>query len=206
MGAGVSGMEDSRDLVRNASRGDREAVETLLERHLPALRRYVDRRAGRVVLERETRSDVVQSVCRELFDGLRAERFEYRGELEFKHWLYGAVLLKLSLRRRRWRAEMRDVTRESAIGADESRAAEACEPIDSRTPSVEAIRCEDLARLRAALAELPEHYREIIELAHVDGLSHKEIGERLGIRETNSRVLLTRALARLAAIGAGQRP
>ena len=60
---------------------------------------------------------------------------------------------------------------------------------------------EEVERLRAALSKLPENYRQVIHLAHVDGLSHREIAERLGISEANSRVLLSRALARLATLG-----
>jgi DNA-directed RNA polymerase specialized sigma24 family protein len=115
-------MDDSEELVRDASRGDRVAVDALLERHLPDLRRYVDQRAGRALLEKESASDLVQSVCAELFEGLRAERFEYRGELEFKQWLYGAALFKLQTRRRHWRADMRDPARETRIDPGGSRA------------------------------------------------------------------------------------
>ena len=191
--------DDGERLVHEASRGDAPAIEALLGRYLPELRRYVGRRAGRAVLDKESGSDVVQSVCRELFEGLRSERFEYRGEAEFKQWLYGAALLKLEGRRRHWQAGKREAAREVPAG---SRASAFRDPADSATPSRGAIAREDAERLRAALAELPEHYREIVELAHVDGLSHREIATRLGITETNSRVLLSRALARLATLGA----
>jgi RNA polymerase sigma factor (sigma-70 family) len=60
---------------------------------------------------------------------------------------------------------------------------------------------EKAERLRAAIARLPEHYREVVELAYVHGLSHAEIAARLAIHETKSRVLLSRALSRLATLG-----
>ena len=37
------------------------------------------------------------------------------------------------------------------------------------------------ARVRAALAELPPDQRQIVVLAYIDGLSHSEIAERLGL-------------------------
>lgn len=197
-------MEESRHLVERATHGDHRSIDALLERHLPGLRRYVGHRAGREVLERESGSDVVQSVCRELFEGLRDERFEYRGEREFKRWLYAAAVFKLQVRRRHWRTLKRGA-REARIEPGSYASGGATEPASPTTPSVEASRAEDVARLRAALAALPEHYREIVELAHVEGLSHRVIGERLGIAEGHSRVLLTRALARLAALGARRR-
>jgi RNA polymerase sigma-70 factor (ECF subfamily) len=202
--------DDSRKLVDDASRGDAPAVEALLDRYLPDLRRYVDRRAGRAVLEKESGSDLVQSVCRELFDNLRTERFEYRGEKEFKQWLYRAAMLKLEGRWRHWRAEKREIGRERALDAAAATGAGGAttlpEPAISGTPSSDAMRREDVERLQTALAQLPENYREIIELAEVEGLSHREIAERLSISETNSRVLLSRALARLATLGARWQP
>jgi RNA polymerase sigma-70 factor, ECF subfamily len=201
----MDGLGDSQDFVRGASQGDRGAVAALLERHLADLRRYVERRAGRAVLDKESGSDLVQSVCRELFEGLEAERFEYRGEQEFKQWLYAAALFKLQIRRRHWRTEKRDSEREKPIGARDSTGEAGPEPLVSTTPSVEAVQREDVARLRAGLDALPEHYREIIELAHVQGLSHKEISKRLSIEEGHSRVLLTRALARLSVLATRKR-
>jgi RNA polymerase sigma-70 factor (ECF subfamily) len=189
--------EDSRHWVEEASRGDVPAIDSLLSRYLPGLMRYVHRRAGPAILAKESSSDVVQSVCREVLESLRTERFEYRGEAEFKQWLYGAAVLKLEGRRRHWRAQMRDALREQPSGTSR-----VVDPSVSATPSADAMRREDAERLRTAVASLPESYRRIIELAYVEELPHAEIAERLSISETNSRVLLSRALARLATIGA----
>jgi RNA polymerase sigma factor (sigma-70 family) len=197
-------QKDSRQLVEDASRGDAPAVESLLDRFLPGLLLYVRRRAGPTVLDKESSSDLVQSVCRELFENLRTERFEYRGEAEFKQWLYGAALLKLEGRRRHWRAEKRDAGREAApfvVGGSDGSSVP-IDPTESGTPSADAIRREDAERLSAAVASLPEKYRQIIDLAYGQCLSHAEIAERMAISETNSRVLLSRALARLGTIGA----
>lgn len=194
---------DSRRFVEDASRGDGTAVESLLARYLPDLRRFVDRRADREILLRESGADIVQSVCRELFASLRDERFDYRGDKEFKQWLYAAALVKLENRLRHWRAEKREAAREQRLEGES-----ASTPPDvslSTTPSANAMRREDVERMRATMAKLPEHYREIVELAHVQGLTHAEISSRLGISVTNSRVLLARALARLSTLGARPR-
>lgn len=187
---------DERHLVEEASRGDATAIEGLVARYLPELRRFVDQRAGRDLLRKESGADLVQSVCRELFQGLRDERFEYRGEAEFKQWLYGAAILKIEGHRRHWRAAKREAGREEPLATDDGRAPLA----PSTTPSANAVLGEEKERLRAAIARLPEHYREIVDLAHLQGFSHAEIAARLSISESNSRVLLARALARLATI------
>ena len=72
-----------------------------------------------------------------------------------------------------------------------------------RSPSRVAARREELERFEQAFAELDERGREVIELFHLDGLSHREIGERLGIDEAYSRTVLARAMARLARIAGG---
>lgn len=41
--------------------------------------------------------------------------------------------------------------------------------------------------------ELPENYRIVINMYLIEGYSHKEIGEKLGISESSSRTFLTRA-------------
>lgn len=184
--------QDTGSLVEEASRGERGAVDALLERFLPDLQRYVARNAGGLVAAKESSSDLVQSVCRELLERLEDRRFRYRGEAEFRKWLYGAALMKISNRARYWRAERRDPGRE----------AELAEPPGAQaSPSRQAELDEQLDRLREALERLPERYREVIALAQVDGLSHAEIAARLDIAESHSRVLLSRALARLATLG-----
>jgi RNA polymerase sigma-70 factor (ECF subfamily) len=194
---------DCRKFVEDASRGDARAVEALVEHYLPDLERFVARRAGAALLAKESSSDLVQSICREVFQRLEADRFEYQGEREFKQWLYGAALLKLTERARHWRAEKRDTARESALGSTcDSVSPAASDLAASATPSAAAIRHEEGERLRDAIAGLPEQYREIVELAYVEGLPHKEIAARLSISETNSRVLLSRAVARLALLRA----
>lgn len=196
-------MEENRKLVEDASRGDAGAVEALVEHYLPDIQRFVVRRAGGALLAKESSSDLVQSICREVFQQIADERLEYRGEHEFKQWLYRAALLKLAERARHRRAERRDAARELAPGsAADSALRAAPEPTGSATPSAAAIRSEDAEHLRAAVASLPESYREIVELAYLEGLSHQEIAVRLSISESNSRVLLSRAVARLALLRA----
>ena len=66
------------------------------------------------------------------------------------------------------------------------------------TPSVEAVRAEDLVLVSRALEGLVEDYRQVIILRMVEGRSHKEVGELLGRSEAATRMLLSRARAALA--------
>jgi RNA polymerase sigma-70 factor (ECF subfamily) len=184
-----------------ASRGEAGAVEALLVRYLPDLQAYLARHAGALVRGREEDEDLAQSVCREVLERLAEERFEYRGEAQFRQWLFGAALHKLRNRHRYHRAERRDAAREAAPPArDDEQSRWNALFATLMTPSQDAVRREDQARLLAAIAELPERHRKVLELVHLDGLPHREVAERLGIDEAHSRVLLARAMARLATI------
>lgn len=196
----IGGMGQTDDhpkmanLVMQASRGDSLAVGELLERHLPALRTFVRLQVGPALRERESCSDLVQSACRELLENL--EDFEYRGEKQFRHWLYVAALNKIRQRNRYHKAERRDPAREVPAGQV---------PVEELyrsllTPSRVAMANETVQRLEAAFDDLPEDYSEVILLCRVVGLSHKEVAERMGRSVDAVRNLLFRALARIAGL------
>jgi len=194
-------MDSLHELALSASRGDAGAIEQLLDDHLPALRGYIARRAGALVRERESASDLAQSVCREALERVRDGRLAYQGPAAFKQWLYQAAVMKIMTRHRSWQAAKRDAGREAkapAVGDSAGPAIEALAVASGFSPSEEAVRQEDLERFGRAFAELPERYQEIVVLHHVEALSHAEIAARLDISESNSRMLLSRALGRLA--------
>ncbi len=60
-----------------------------------------------------------------------------------------------------------------------------------------AVAQDELARMRAALARLPERYQRVLTLRFEAGLSHRQIAQVLGLSEVNVRVILLRALRRL---------
>jgi len=191
---------DEKALVEQASRGDRAAVELLLERHLPRLRAYVRLHAGPGLLRRESSEDLVQSVCREALESL--DRFEYRGEAQFRGWLYTAAARKIANRHAFWHAERRDVGRNNHAPRAELDATRdhelelACRSFSS--PSRKLVSAEEIERIETSLAGLTEERREVVLLSRVLGLSHREIAERTGRTESACRVLLTRALRELA--------
>ncbi len=186
--------EDVHELTRAAIDGDRRAMDALIEHHLPGLRAFVRLRAGPLIRARESSSDLVQSVCREVLEN--AERFRHPGEAAFKRWLYTTALRKIVDRRDYYLAQKRDALRE-APAADGDAAVLSCYE-SFATPSRQAMVREELERVEAAFDVLPEEDREIVTLAHVLGMSRAEIGERLGKSEGAVRVQLFRALARLS--------
>jgi len=187
---------DSEVLLRRAGSGDEAAVRSLLERHLPALRFYVNVRMGPDVRKHETEADVVQSVCLEVL--ANPGSFEYRGEAAFRHWLFTAALRKLVEKGRYYAAEKRNHERALPLPSDSSPGLVQSIIGNVATPSRIASARETLARLQDALRSMPEESREIILLSRLMGLTHAEIANRLGKTEAAVRTALYRALAKLA--------
>jgi RNA polymerase sigma-70 factor (ECF subfamily) len=185
--------------LERAARGDARALEELFALELPGLRAYLRLRSGRLLRAKESVSDLVQSVCREVLQDLPTFRPE--SEAAFRGWLYTSAQRKLADRRRYWDAERRDASRES--GLDVADLDDADDGLLARyrsfaSPSGHAAVREEVARIEAAFAELPEGYREVIALHKLAGLSHRAIAERTGSTEEAVRQRLARALARLA--------
>jgi RNA polymerase sigma-70 factor (ECF subfamily) len=167
-------------------------LEELLERHLPALRAFIRRRARGLVAARESASDLTQSVCREVVAHI--DRFEHGDEAGFKSWLYRTAERKLISRYRYYTAAKRQNDAPyDLLGKDPA------------TPSQQASAREELAAAEQALQELDEPYRQAILLSRVEGMSHAEIAVALGRSEGAVRNLLYRGLASVARrIGEGQ--
>lgn len=190
-------MSDWLQVVESASRGDEAAMDTLIERHLPRLRAYVRLRMGAQLRAKESASDLVQSACREVLEHL--DRYQHRGEANFRRWLFTTAARKVRDRVDFYRAEKRDVGREISPRDTSGGDALAAVYADFVTPSADLDMRERVAGLEAAFDRLPEDYREVITLARIVGLPHREVGEAMGRSETASRMLLYRALAELAA-------
>ncbi len=187
-------------LTEAAARGERAAIDALVERYLPALRAFVRLRAGGL-RQRESSSDLVQSTCREVLE--HAGRFRFASEAGFKRWLFATALRKIGDRQRRYLAQKRSVRREERQPQTTALEVLACYQTFC-TPSRQAIAREELARIEDAFDQLPEDQREVIALAKVVGLSRTEIATQMGRSEGAVRVLLHRALVRLAAVLAGE--
>lgn len=190
---------DEAQLHQRASRGDEHAIEALLERHLDGLRNYVRRNVSPGVLAKESSSDLVQSVCREVL--AHVEQFEYRGEDAFRSWLYQAALRKLIDRQRYYNAEKRELAREAPPAPSHELSGEAASVLAASlaaSPSSEAILNEEVQRLERAFAQLEDADRRIIHLVYVRGFSHAQVAAELNLSEVASRKQLSRALARLS--------
>lgn len=178
-----------------ASRGDASALDGLLVDYLPRLEAFVRARIGVDRIGCESCADVVQSVCREVV-GQRGV-FEFRGEAEFRSWLFTSTLNKIRSKYRFHRAARRDGAREEAMpepGSDD----EGNTPSGGATPSRIAAAKDDLARLVAAIDRLLPDHREVIALARIAELPLEVVAVQMDRSVPAVRQLLARALIKLA--------
>lgn len=181
------GSADDRpddELVAAARSGDRDALETLLERHhdrLAALCRRLCRDAGDA-------QDATQDALVAIVRGL--DRFD--GRSSFATWSHriatNACLDELRRRSRR------------PVPADPGPSDELVDrgPHRSVDPADAALASDERRRLSAALEALPEEFREAVLLRDVADLDYREIGELLGLRPGTVRSRIARGRGRLA--------
>ena len=186
--------EEFERIFELAQQGDREAVGELLQPHLDGLRAYVRLKSGRLLRERVSASDLVQSACREALHGL--ESIECHDEGAFRAWLYRVALHKVLGNVDHLTAQRRSPDREVDFADSPDRLLEVYKSVC--TPSRQAIAREQVARIEAAFDQLPDEQREVILLSRFEGLAHREIALRMDRSEASVRQLLSRGRARLA--------
>ncbi len=183
--------DSEAELVARAATGDKEAVEALIAHHIPQVRAFVRLKAGPELRAKESASDLVQSVFRDVLANLSG--FKWEGEAAFRAWLCTAAARKVADRANFWKAERRDVKREA--GGDDAL-------LDvyrkSAGPSALVRGKEALEQIEGAFDQLSPDYREAVILSRVLGLSRAEVAQRMGKTEDSVRHLLFRGLAQLA--------
>lgn len=188
------------DEDRERESGDEEQLGRLLDGHLPALQRFIAKRASGMILAREEAEDLAQSVCRDVIEQVDDGRMELRTEAEFKQWLYEAALLKLKSRMKHHGAQRRDPGREVARLNDSTSTPLGLEPGDSATPSRFALAAEERDRVRRAIEAVGGRDAEVLRLAVLEEKPHREVAAALEIDVAHSRVLLSRAMVKLSKV------
>jgi RNA polymerase sigma-70 factor (ECF subfamily) len=169
------GAVDEQLVVARVKRGDAAAERQIFETHVDRVYRLAFRMTGD--------DDQAQEFTQETF--IRAfERIDqFRGESTFGTWLnsIGTSVIYNGLRKvKRFRQREFEYDEVGAIAGNERRA----EP--------------DLKeKLAAAIDELPIKYRMVFVMHDVEGYTHEEIGEALGMPVGTSKAQLSRARARL---------
>jgi RNA polymerase sigma-70 factor (ECF subfamily) len=162
------------DEVRAFLAGDEAAFERLVDRWQRPVLHLCQR-----LVDAETADDLFQ----EVFLAVHRALPRLRAPGAFKTWLF-----RITIRRARRRAAARDRASSGGAEVDLLAAPRAADPVEL---------ADDLARLRAALAKLPERQREVVVLRHYQELSFAEVAEALSIREDAARANHYHGLKRL---------
>jgi RNA polymerase sigma-70 factor (ECF subfamily) len=128
-------------------------------------------------------------------------RFQGTTEAEFVSWLRHILAANLAMLLRRYLGtRRRDVRLERELAFELDRSSQVLDQgllASSSSPSQQAIRREQAVLLADALGQLPESYREVIILRHLEGLSFPEVARRLQRSVHSVKNLWARALGQL---------
>jgi RNA polymerase sigma factor CnrH len=171
-------------LALAARQGDEGAFAVIMRRHKLWLYRFVRRYVG----DRDDAYDVVQ----ESFVAAWSALSRYDPERPFEAWLR-----RIALNKCRDRARRNAVRRAalSILGLTQTGIAG-----ESPTPPADFSAASDqaLKRLESAVAALPRQLKEPLVLTALEGLSHREAGEFLGINAKAVETRVYRAKRQLA--------
>jgi RNA polymerase sigma-70 factor, ECF subfamily len=166
-------MEDSQ-LIERARGGDGAAVRELYDRHCGRVYAVVKRLAG---YDEQLAEDWAQEAWVRAIRALPA----FRGESRFSTWLH-RIAVNSALHGRRSR--LRKAGRETAM--------------DERLAVGPAAENSVLRmKLERAMEQLPEGMRRVLVLHDVEGYTHEEMGEMLGVAPGTCKSQLFKARARM---------
>ena len=158
-------------LIDSCIKGDRAAQKALYDRLAPRMFPL----CIRYVSDRDLAEDVLQDGFVTLFTRLQ----DYKGEGSFEGWARRIFVTTALMNLRKKDALKMSDDLEAARGI--------------RTDAPSQLQSLGYKDLMAMITELPPGFRTVFNMYAIEGYSHKEIGEALGISETTSRTQLSRA-------------
>lgn len=190
---------DPQDLLRRTRRGDAAAWGRLLEGYEQYLLLLARVQIGRRLQGKVDPADVVQET---FLDAHRqSAHFQGKTEAELVAWLRRILAGQLALVFRRYLGtQARNVNLEQELDAELGQSSQAMDGglfASLSTPSQHAARREQALLLTDALGRLPEAYREVIVLRHLEALPFADVARRMGRTEDSVQKLWLRALSNL---------
>jgi RNA polymerase sigma-70 factor (ECF subfamily) len=185
--------------IEAARHGSPDALGQMLEYCRPYLLAVANNQLPPDLQAKAGASDLVQETFVEAHRHFAA--FRGRSEEELLSWLRQILLHNLADFRRSYRAaEKRQVQREVSLDAPREHERLGGLVDKGSSPSKRAQTRERDAALERALEQLPESYRQVIQLRSLDRCSFAVIGQRLSCSAGAARKLWTRAVEKLQRI------
>jgi RNA polymerase sigma factor (sigma-70 family) len=170
-------QRDDAALIRAVADGDSRALRALYDRHAPWLMARLTRRCN----DREVVLDVLQDT----FVAAWRDAAKWRGDGEVAGWLWGIAFRRMvsSLRRRKdvlLLPEWEDAGSAVVPAAEE-----------------QVLLGVEYGDLAGALRRLSPEFRSVVQAVVLDGLTTREAGRLLGVRENTVKTRLHRAKAQM---------
>lgn len=187
-------MSDDAELLDCLKRGDAEAIERLLA----AYGDRVFRLAHGITRNEADAEEVVQDVFVTVF----RKHGSFEGRSALSSWIY-RITMNAALNRRRGKRQEVETSLDAdlpAFLADGHRAGDRAYLLAdwSETPEAAVLSGESRAVLRRAIDGLPDHYRAVLVLRDVEGLSNEEVAAAVGdsVSSVKSRLHRARMIVR----------
>lgn len=199
----VAAYSSEQELLAAVRAGDEAAFMHLVEQYHASLVRLATSYVGSVAAAEDVAQETWAKVLRSFH--------QFEGRSSFKTWLFRILTnTALTVAKREGRqvvfsdlapeADEATVEPERFVGADDPTWAGHWAEYPRRwelSPEDQVAQRQVLARVGQAIQALPEVQRAVITLHDVEGVGAKEICNILGLSETNQRVLLHRARAKV---------
>lgn len=190
----------TQELLALAKQGDGFALGQLCDAYGERVRRIVRLRMSPELRCQVDSMDLVQDTL--LMAVRDLDDFTWHNDGDFLRWLLSVAENRIHDNVDRFHAQKRDIRRQVSLEklAEHATSLERHGglPLATTTPSVVLARREDFDRLEQAMDRIKPEYRKVIMLAKIEGLSHKDIGARLGKSPAAVAMLLSRAIVALS--------
>lgn len=167
-------MNNLNDIIRECTRGDESSCKDLYNHFLP----YVYGICKRYQISEGNIKDLLQIIFSSMFRSIH----NYDAtKSSFKTWFTRLAVNKIiEEKRKKYRApiqeEISDYNKEILHYSEEKISSEM-----------------DRAYIMKILSKMPKNYQDVFNMSIIDGYTHREISEALGISVSSSRIILSRS-------------
>ncbi len=189
-------MDSEAQLLARCRRGDPNAWDDLFDRHYAAAGRFIFQ------LGSDFTPEDVEEICQEVFLSVIKNLNSFNGESQFQTWLFRIAANKGRDYRERQHAAKRGggQTPVSLHAEDPETGLTIDPPSHAPAPDAELLNAEKVELVRAALDQVGEPCREIIELRYFGDLSYEELSRALKLNPKTVSSRLSKCLDRLEEI------
>lgn len=191
-----AGESDLIRLIQESRAGTEESLNKICARLRPTLIQQCQGRFQGRLQSKSTESDLVQEALLSVSQNFTS----FRGQTVDEFYAWAARILEnksIEFQRKFLTVGKRDITREIPIVGENSSAFGPALEAGAVSPLDRLVSAEDAVQVRRLIAQLPEHYRTVIRLRHLDELSFPQIATELGWTEPSVKNIYVRAMEHL---------